>query len=54
MENTPADTMKPFCYATPQEICPEDKEFVLRIMELDPRDRPTARQLLEDGWFHQA
>ncbi|KAK2746779.1 hypothetical protein FQN55_005506 [Onygenales sp. PD_40] len=54
MENTPAHTMKPFRYTTPREICPEDKEFVLRIMKLDPRDRPTARQLLEDGWFYHA
>jgi hypothetical protein len=26
---------------------------VLRIMKLDPRDRPTARQLLDDEWFHR-
>ncbi|PLN81018.1 protein kinase-like protein [Aspergillus taichungensis] len=36
-----------------REIRQEDKEFVLKIMKLDPRDRPTARALLEDGWFCQ-
>ncbi|EFR03927.1 serine/threonine protein kinase [Nannizzia gypsea CBS 118893] len=53
MENTPKHTLKPFQYTTSREICQEDKEFVLRIMKLDPRDRPTAHQLLEDEWFHQ-
>ncbi|KAJ9134199.1 Kinase-like protein [Coniochaeta hoffmannii] len=33
------------------EIPPADKAFILKIMKLDPRDRPTADQLLEDEWF---
>ncbi|KAM5507735.1 hypothetical protein McanMca71_001003 [Microsporum canis] len=53
MHNSPSETLKPFHLTTTREICQEDKELVLRAMKLDPRDRPTARQLLEDKWFHQ-
>lgn len=35
------------------EICAEDRAFALRIMKLDPRDRPTAKELLQDVWFDQ-
>ncbi|KAI1392959.1 kinase-like protein [Hypoxylon trugodes] len=42
---------KPFHLVTSREISPVDKEFVLKIMKLDPRDRPTAEQLLADDWF---
>ncbi|SMR53031.1 unnamed protein product [Zymoseptoria tritici ST99CH_1E4] len=51
MENTPKESLKPFARTTIREICEEDKKFVLRIMKLDPRDRPTVGQLLEDEWF---
>jgi hypothetical protein len=53
MQNSPPETLRPFHLTTTQEICQEDKGFVLRIMKLDPRDRPTARQLLDDEWFHR-
>lgn len=53
MQNSPPETLKPFHLTSTQEICQEDKDFVLRIMKLDPRDRPSARQLLEDEWFRQ-
>lgn len=33
------------------EVSPADKGFLLKIMKVDPRHRPTARQLLEDEWF---
>lgn len=29
----------------------EDREFLLKVMKLDLRDRSTARQLLLDKWF---
>ncbi|KAI0995716.1 hypothetical protein K3495_g12465 [Podosphaera aphanis] len=29
----------------------EEVEFIIRVMKLDPRDRPTARELLQDKWF---
>jgi serine/threonine protein kinase len=53
MENSPAETLRPFHLTTEKEISQEDKEFVLRPMKLDPRDRPSARQLLEDNWFRE-
>lgn len=53
MHNSPSETLKPFRLTTTKEICQEDKELVLRAMKLDPRDRPTARQLLDDKWFYQ-
>ncbi|GJD04366.1 kinase [Colletotrichum higginsianum] len=28
-----------------------DKDFLLKIMKLDPRDRPSAEDLLADDWF---
>lgn len=52
MQESPPETLRPFRLTTTREICQEDKEFVLKIMKLDPRDRPTARQLLDDEWFH--
>lgn len=53
MNSTPADTLKPFSRITTCEIGEEDKHFVFKIMKLDHRDRPTARQFLEDEWFNQ-
>lgn len=35
------------------ELCDADRAFILRIMRLDPRERPTARELLQDVWFDQ-
>ena len=53
MNDVPSEKLKPFSLASQREISKEDKEFVLRIMKLDPRDRPTAKLLLEDEWFKQ-
>ncbi|OGM48357.1 hypothetical protein ABOM_003420 [Aspergillus bombycis] len=53
MQNSPPETLRPFRLTSAREICHGDKEFVLKIMKLDPRDRPTARALLEDDWFCQ-
>ncbi|KAL9628931.1 MAG: hypothetical protein Q9204_005568 [Flavoplaca sp. TL-2023a] len=30
---------------------PSDKDFFLRVMKLDPAERPTGEELLEDRWF---
>lgn len=54
MQNSPPETLQPFHLTTTEEICQDDKKVVLRIMRLDPRDRPSARQLLEDQWFNQS
>lgn len=50
MEGVPPENMKPFECITEQEVSKEDKVFLLKIMKLDPRDRPTAKQLMEDEW----
>ncbi len=49
----PPEKMKPFQRLSEREICDADKAFVLRIMRLDPRDRPTAGELLCDEWFKE-
>ncbi|KAI1179713.1 kinase-like domain-containing protein [Nemania sp. FL0916] len=42
---------KPFHLVTTKEIPLADKKFILKIMKMDPRDRPTVEQLLADEWF---
>ncbi|KAF2189963.1 kinase-like protein [Zopfia rhizophila CBS 207.26] len=54
MRGVPHEMMKPFQYISEREITKEDKAFILKIMKLDPRDRPTAKDLLEDEWFQTA
>ncbi len=49
--DTVQDTRKPFHLTRESEISKEEKAFILKIMQLDPRDRPTAKQLLHDEWF---
>lgn len=51
MSAVPPDKMKPFQCLNEREICNADKAFLLKIMKLDPRDRPTAKELLQDVWF---
>jgi serine/threonine protein kinase len=51
MENSPKETLRPFHMTTEREICREDRDFICKIMKLDPRDRPSAQELLEDPWF---
>lgn len=40
-----------FCSAVDRELGPGDREFICRIMRLEPRERPTAKELLEDEWL---
>jgi serine/threonine protein kinase len=51
MAQTPPEAISPFSWTTPAEVSEEDMTFILRIMKHDPRDRPTAQELLEDEWF---
>ena len=37
--------------ASSQEIAKEDREFISKLMQLDPRDRPSAKVLLQDEWL---
>lgn len=54
METTPAEKPKPFHLVTEREIAKEDNVFLQNIMKLDARDRPTAKETLEDAWFADA
>ncbi|KAK4233117.1 kinase-like domain-containing protein [Achaetomium macrosporum] len=49
--NSQGPPEKPFHLVTKREIPPADNVFIRKIMKLDPRDRPTAEQLLQDEWF---
>ena len=46
----PSD-MKHFIRMTEAEVCKKDNEFLRWIMKLDRRDRPTASDILNHGWF---
>lgn len=51
MNLIPPEAMTPFRFVTEREVSKEDKEFILKIMKMDWRDRPTAKELLQDEWF---
>jgi hypothetical protein len=51
MQEIPHSQTTPFYRTTEREVCKKDKEFIGKIMKLDWRDRPTAKELLEDEWF---
>ncbi|PMD33420.1 hypothetical protein L207DRAFT_589783 [Hyaloscypha variabilis F] len=42
---------RPFKLIEDDCLTEEDREFLLKVMKLDPRDRPTTRQLLQDKWL---
>ncbi|KAK0118521.1 hypothetical protein ONS96_011618 [Cadophora gregata f. sp. sojae] len=42
---------RPFKLIEDDCLTEEDRGFLLKVMKLDPRDRPTAKQLLHDEWF---
>lgn len=44
---------KPFHLSADEELSREDRTFICKIMKFDPRDRPTAKELLQDEWFRQ-
>lgn len=44
---------KPFYLSVDKELSKDDRAFICKIMKLDPRDRPTAKELLQDGWFRE-
>jgi hypothetical protein len=51
MKTIPPEKEKLFLRISELEIPKEDKEFILRIIKLDLRNRPSARELLPDKWF---
>ena len=40
-----------FSRTEPPEIAVEDRDFILKIMKMDPRDRTSAKELLQDKLF---
>ncbi|QSS48758.1 serine/threonine protein kinase [Histoplasma capsulatum var. duboisii H88] len=50
-ESLPPEKQKPFRRISAKEVSAEDRDFLLKVMKMDPRDRPTAAELLEDDWF---
>jgi hypothetical protein len=53
MQEIPQWQMTPFQRTTEREVCKKDKEFIGKIMIMDWRDKPTAKELLEDEWFEK-
>lgn len=53
MQEIPQSETTPFSRTMEREVSKEDKEFIGRIMVMDWRDRPTAKELLEDKWFQE-
>lgn len=45
---------KPFMLVEDEDVAEEDKVFLCKLMKLDPRDRPTAKELLQDEWLRQS
>ncbi|KAH3905790.1 hypothetical protein HBH56_213640 [Parastagonospora nodorum] len=52
MQAIPQEKLTSFSRTTEREVCKRDKDFIGRIMMLDWRDRPTAKELLEDEWWN--
>ncbi|KAK0750750.1 kinase-like domain-containing protein [Schizothecium vesticola] len=49
--NTQGPPPKLFHRVGSREVPPADTDFLLKILKLDPRDRPTAEERLADVWF---
>ena len=43
----------PFSELAGEQFTRQDREFICGIMRFDWRDRPTAKELLEDEWWSQ-
>lgn len=41
----------PFSRSEDEELAIPDRDFVARMLKLDPRERPTAKELLQDPWI---
>ncbi|KAH9907389.1 serine/threonine protein kinase [Xylariomycetidae sp. FL2044] len=46
-----APVRKPLERWSTKEIPPADNAFIRRVLKLDPRDRPTVEEILQDEWF---
>jgi hypothetical protein len=52
MQKIPHEKLTPFSWTSEKEVSRRDKDFIGKIMMLDWRDRPTAKELLEDEWWN--
>ena len=53
MHEIPQSKTTPFYRTTEKEVGKKDKDFIGKVMMMDWRDRPTAKELLEDEWFRE-
>jgi hypothetical protein len=51
MQTITTDDLPLFARVTERHLAAKDIEFIMKIMKLDWRDRPTAKELLEDEWW---
>ncbi|KAF7953383.1 uncharacterized protein EAE97_000782 [Botrytis byssoidea] len=51
MKAVPPEKMKPLPMITQKEIPKVDNIFLQKVLKLNPRDRPTAKQILDDEWW---
>jgi hypothetical protein len=51
MENIPTEKTTTFSRTTEREVSKKDNVVISKMMKLDWRDRPTAKELLEDEWW---
>lgn len=40
-----------FSVSEDEELLKEDRDFIMRMMKLDSRNRPTAKDILQDEWL---
>jgi len=52
-DNVPESERRPFSLVSASEVSKEDRDLICKIMKLDPRERPTAKELLQDTWFEE-
>jgi hypothetical protein len=52
MQLIPREKMTPFVWTTVREVEKRDNIFISKMMKLDWRDRPTAKEVLEDEWWN--
>ncbi|KAK1579442.1 serine/threonine protein kinase [Colletotrichum navitas] len=51
--NRQGPPQKPLQQWSTKKIPSADNDFIRRILKLDPRDRPTVGEILEDEWFKE-
>lgn len=52
MENIPKERTTPFQRTAEREVSKTDNVFISKMMKMDWRDRPTAREVFADEWWN--